>query len=280
MQDYPQLVSRNFRFSVGIDRQAVKSPKALREDARRAEDLGYHVAQVPDHLGAPAPFPVLTAVAAATTTLGLGTFVLNACFYKPALLARDVEALAELSEGRFELGLGAGYVREEFEAAELPFPSAGKRIEYLAHVTSYIAEHLPEVPIMIAGNGDKVLTVAARQADIVGLTGGSGPGLEALAERVSFVRGAAGDRFDELELNLTVTAAPPVGSEIPDLSLTRRFIPDLSDDELLRNPGVLSGSPQAMAETLTRYRDELGITYFTVMPKHVDGFAQVVALLR
>lgn len=273
-------MARNFRFATGIDRRAVGSPKLLRENARRAEDLGYDVAHVPDHLGAPAPFPVLTAVAAATSTLGVGTFVLNACFYKPALLARDVEALAALSENRFELGLGAGYVREEFEAAELPFPSAGKRIEYLEHVTTHIAEHHPDVPIMIAGNGDKLLTVAARHADIVGLTGGSGPGEEALAERVAFVREAAGDRFDELELNLTVTAAPGPGSEVPDLTLTRRYAPHLSDEELLRMPGVLSGSPSAIAETLARYREEMGITYFTVMPAHTEGFAPVVAALR
>lgn len=273
-------MARNFRFSTGIDRRAVKSLKALQHNARHAESLGYDVVQIPDHLGAPAPFPVLAAVAAATTTVRLGTFVLNACFYKPALLARDVQALAELSDNRFELGMGAGYVREEFDAAELPFPSASKRIEYLQHVTTHIAAQLPDIPVLIAGNGDKLLTVAARHADIVGLTGGGGPGIEALAERVEFVRAAAGDRFSELELNLTVTAAPPVGSETPDLTLTRRFAPDLSDEELMRMPSVLSGSTAAIAETLTRYRDELGITYFTVMPNHTDGFAPVVDALR
>ena len=87
---------------------------------RRAEDLGFDVLHVPDHLGAPAPFPVMTTAAAATETLRLGTFVLNAAFYRPALLARDVVALHDLTGGRLELGLGTGYVEEEFKAAEHP----------------------------------------------------------------------------------------------------------------------------------------------------------------
>ena len=149
-----------------------KSLSSVQDAARRAEDLGFDVLHLPDHIGAPAPFPTLMAAAAATKTLRLGTFVLNACFYKPALLARDVQALRDLSDGRFELGLGAGYARDEFEAAELPYPGARQRIEYLAHVTEYMREHLPDVPILIAGNGDRLLTVAAQQANIIGLTGG------------------------------------------------------------------------------------------------------------
>ena len=83
---------------------------------------------------------------------------------KPALLARDVAAMRDLSGARFELGLGAGYVREEFEAAELPFPSARQRVEYLQHVMEFLRRHVPDVPILIAGSGDRLLTVAARQA--------------------------------------------------------------------------------------------------------------------
>ena len=98
-------------------------------------------------------------------------YVLNAAFYKPALLSRDLRALDVLSDGRLEIGLGTGYVREEFEAAELPYPSAGARVDYLEHMTTYLKEHHPTTPILIAGNGDRVLTMAARHADIIGLTG-------------------------------------------------------------------------------------------------------------
>ena len=90
--------SRAFRFSVWIDR--VKSRAALQQKARRLEDSGFDVLHLPDHLGAPAPFPMLTAIAAATSTVRLGTYVLNACFYKPALLARDVAAVDLLSDSR------------------------------------------------------------------------------------------------------------------------------------------------------------------------------------
>ena len=150
-------MAKDFRFGVGL--RGAKSMSSVQDGARRAEDLGFDVLHLPDHIGAPAPFPTLMAAAAATKTLRMGTFVLNACFYKPALLARDVAALRDLSGGRFELGLGAGYAQEEFEAAEMRYPSARERIDYLAHVTEYMAEHLPDVPILIAGNGDRLLTV-------------------------------------------------------------------------------------------------------------------------
>src|SRR6202158_6104621 len=124
-------MAKDFRFGLGL--HDARSRAKVQDAARRAEDLGFDVLHVPDHLGAPAPFPTLMTAALATTTLRVGTFVLNAGFYKPAWLARDVAAMRDLSGGRFELGLGAGYVREEFEAAELPFPSAGRSGELLAH---------------------------------------------------------------------------------------------------------------------------------------------------
>jgi probable F420-dependent oxidoreductase len=196
--------------------------------------------------------------AAATSMLRLGTFVLNAGFYKPALLARDVTALRDLSEGRLELGLGAGYVREEFEAAELPYPTARQRVEYLQRMTEYMREHAPDVPILIAGNGDRLLTIAARCANIIGFTSGDRAAdatEDPLAERIEFVRKAAGDRFDDLELNIAITAVPIDGSGVPDLSITRRSPPTLSDEELLRHPGVLAGScatwPTGSASTAT-----------------------------
>lgn len=273
-------MTKDFRFGVGL--RVAKSQSSVQEAARRAEGLGFDVLQVPDHLGAPAPFPTLMSAAQGTTTIQVGTFVLNACFYKPALLARDVAAMNDLSGGRFMLGLGAGYVREEFEAAELPFPSAGRRIEYLEHVTAYIRANLPEVPILIAGNGDKLLTVAARHADIIGLTGGQpvSDAHDPLAERVAFVRSAAGDRSDQLEWNLAITAVPTDGSGVPNLSMTRRFSPDLSDEQLLALPGVLTGSPGDIADTLRRYRETYGLTYVTVQDAHAESFAKVIAELR
>ncbi len=268
-----------FRFGVGI--RAVKSRAALQEKARRLEDAGFDILYVPDHLGAPAPFPALTAIAQATTTARVGTYVLNACFYKPALLARDVAGLDLLSDGRFDAGLGAGYVREEFEAAELPFPSPGRRVEYLEHVSTYLKKHQPSVPILIAGGGDRLMSVAARHADIVGLTGASPHGTDdPLAERIEFVHNAAGERFASLELNLAITAVSPADGGTPDLSMTRRYAPELSEPELLALPGVLGGSTQAVADKLRAHRDNYGVTSFTVQENNVDSFAKVIAELR
>jgi probable F420-dependent oxidoreductase len=269
-----QQTSRRFRFSIGI--HSAKSSAALRDKAGRLEDSGFDALHLPDHIGAPAPFPVLAALAANTTGVRLGTYVLNACFYKPALLARDAAAVNDLSDGRLELGLGAGYVKEEFDAAELPYPSARERVDYLEHVTTYLKQHLPEVPILIAGNGNRLLTVAAKHADKIGLTGAN----NALAERIEFVRAAAGDRFADLELNLAITAVPSDSSGKPDLRMTRRYTPNLSDEELLALPAVLSGSPRDIADTLRGYQETYGLTSVTVQEQHAETIAKVIAEFR
>jgi len=203
-------------------------------------------------------------------------------FYKPALLARDAATVNELTDGRLELGLGAGYVHEEFEAAELSFPSAASRIRHLEHVTSYLEREQPGVPILIAGSGEKVLGVAARHADIIGVTGtpGAMTGPDPLAERIGWVRRAAGDRFNDLKRNLPITAAPTRNSRAPDLSMIRRFAPGLSDQRLLELPGVVSGSADEVADTLRGYRERYGVTYLTVQAALAEDFAEVISKLR
>jgi len=277
---YDRAMVTGFRFGLGL--HDARSRAKVQDAARRAEELGFDVLHVPDHLGAPAPFPVLMSAAAATSTLRFGTFVLNAGFYKPALLARDVGAVRDLTDGRFELGLGTGYMRAEFEAAELPYPSARQRIDHMQHVTEYMREHLPDVPILIAGNGDRVLTVAANQADIIGLTGGDrAPGDDdPLAERIEFVRKAAPERFDALELNIAIIAMPIDGSGMPDLKIPRRFLPERSTEELLRHPGVLSGSTRDIADRIRLYREAYGVSYIIVQAPHAEVFAKVIAELR
>lgn len=272
-------MAKDFRFSLSM--RFLKSREALAEKAKRAEDAGFDVLCVPDHLGAAAPFPTLTAVALVTTRLRVSMYVLNAAFYKPALLSRDLQALEVLSDDRLEIGLGTGYVREEFEAAEIPYPSAGARVDYLEHMTTYLKEHHPKSPILIAGNGDRVLTLAARHADIIGLTGAKvRPVEDPLAERIEFVNNAAGDRFDSLELNLAITAMPRDGEIEPDLRLTRSYSPNLSDEEIRSMPSVLAGTPREIADTLSGYRDKYGITSFTVQDNHLDNFSKVIAELR
>ena len=271
-------MAKDFRFSLSM--RFFKTRAALVEKVKRAEDLGYDVLCVPDHLGAAAPSPTLTAAAMVTTRLHLSMYVLNAAFYKPALLSRDLQDLDKLSDGRLEIGLGTGYVREEFEAAELPYPSAGARVDYLEHMTTYLKKHHPTTPILIAGNGDRVLTLAARHADQIGLTGAKVRAVDdPLAERIEFVRNAAGERFAALELNMVITALPREGETVPDLKMTRQYSPGSSDEELMSAPSVLSGTPREMADTLLEYREKYGLTCFTVQDNHIDNFAKVIAEL-
>ena len=275
---------RDFRFGIGV--RSVKSAQKLRDTVRRFEDFGFDVLHVPDHLGRfgiPAPFPTMVAAAEYSKTMRVGTFVINAAFYKPAILARDAIAVDVLSEGRLDLGLGTGYVREEFEAAEMPYPSAGERVDHLRHTTEYLKETAPSIPILIAGNGDRVLRIAAQKADIIGLTGGGVPeydGHDPLAERIEFVRTAAGERFADLELNIAITGVPTDSSGIPDLALTRGYAPDATEEQLLALPTVLTGTPRDIADTLRARRDNYGITYFTVQDYHAEYFAKVIAELR
>ncbi|AGL15728.1 luciferase family protein [Actinoplanes sp. N902-109] len=258
------------------------------DKVRRAESLGYDVLQLPDHLGLTAPFPALVA-AADVTTMRLGTFVLNTALYRPWVLARDVADTHRLTGGRLELGLGTGYLEHEFAAAGLPFGSGAERLRQLAATLHEVRERLaaepdrPDPPVLLAGAGRRLLELAGREADIVGfsvqaaLTPGVAPE-QALADRVAVVREAAGDRFDNLELNLIVGA---VGPDPAGLDLTiARAATGLPDDQLFGLPSVLCGSDQAIAERLLRYRDELGITYYGVLEPHMEAFAGVIPHLR
>jgi probable F420-dependent oxidoreductase len=277
---------RPFRF--GVTLFGVGSRSSWRDQARQVEDSGYDVLQVADHLGTAAPFPALVA-AADVTAIRLGTFVLNAGILHPAYLARDVADTHRLTDGRLELGLGAGYVEAEFAAAGLPFGTPGSRLRKLAETLSATREILaaepdqPRPPVMLAGAGERMLRLAAREADIVGFSvmAGLTPGADpekALADRVAVVRAAAGERFDDIELNLFVAG---VGARSGDVDLSvLRSASGLTDEQLLALPGVLVGSEREIADTLMRYREELGITYISVLQPHMAAFAKVIPLLR
>src|SRR3954470_12516619 len=123
------MSDRSFRFGVAL--VAVGNRAAWHEKVRTAAGLGYDVVHVPDHLGLAAPFPALVAAAGATSTMRVGTFVLNAALYHPWVLARDTADTHRLTDGRFELGLGTGYLEHEFAAAGLPFRSGGAPLHHL-----------------------------------------------------------------------------------------------------------------------------------------------------
>lgn len=268
---------RGFRF--GVQGSPAPTEPAWADVARRAEDHGYDVLSMPDHLdGRLAPLVALTYAAAVTERIHLATTVLAADFRNPALLVNEVATLDELSRHRVELGLGAGWMATDYEAAGIPMASAGERIDRLAALVPVVRAGLrPDLPLMLGGGARRVLGLAGRVADIVsiatanpgGVAGGLGAGatLAATREKVGWVREGAGDRFDALELNTRVfvaevDAAGPLGAEAAD------------------SPHVLVRPARAMADKLLRQRDATGISYVTVSVGFLDELAPVLELLR
>ena len=224
-----------FRF--GINARDARSRAEWQDKARKIEALGYSTLMVPDHLWPVlAPIPALVSAAAATTTLRVGTNVINNDLRHPVVLAREAATVDLLTDGRLELGLGAGYVRSEYDQAGLRFDRGGVRVERLAESLTIVKELLrgaevnfagqhyrvtghkihplpiqrPHPPIMIGGNGPRLLTLAAKEADTVNFTGitfarggtehdMSAWKVPAIDERMRLVREAAGERFDSLE---------------------------------------------------------------------------------
>jgi probable F420-dependent oxidoreductase len=233
---------RDLRFSSNIF--AVPSRVAFVQRCRQAEQFGYDSVFAPDHLGAPAPFPALVAAAHATQRLRVGTLVLNVPFWNPALLAREVATTDILTDGRLELGLGAGHMKSEFDTAGIGWEPFGTRADRLAEMIRALERfftvddqtvddrhelpggrapqpvqrrgfkgHGP--PLIVGGTGDRILSIAAEHADIVAIAGayqvrGQPPGTFRLAtadeadERVRFARDHAGDRADEIEWHVLI----------------------------------------------------------------------------
>ena len=231
-----------FRFGVTVGKP--RSRLEWAETARKIEGFGYHILNVPDHLtDIFAPIPALMSAAEATKHLRVGTYVLNNDFRHPVLVAREAATLDLLSDGRLQLGVGAGSIRSEYAEAGLDFHRGAIRVERLAEAVAVIkgllqGEQLevagkyyqvsghrigplpvqkPHPPILIGGNGPQLLSLAAREADIVGLSGitfrdggAAPPDLSgwrpsSVDERIRLIRQVAGDeRFSRLEIDALV----------------------------------------------------------------------------
>jgi probable F420-dependent oxidoreductase len=208
---------RPFRFGASLLTSAPAGEWRAR--CRRVEELGYDVILVPDHLGMVAPFPALVAAAEATERPRVGTFVLNAGFWNPTLLAREVTTTNDLTGGRLELGLGTGYVQAEHDTAGLPFGSPRERVDHLRYTVQELERLLDaaecRVPLLLGGNGDRMLRLTAEHADIAAFTGahlvqGNTEGKLApvdaieFGQRVARYREFAADRAEPAELNLLI----------------------------------------------------------------------------
>ncbi|HET6500511.1 MAG TPA: LLM class flavin-dependent oxidoreductase [Amycolatopsis sp.] len=284
------MADRVFRFGL------VSAPMVPAGDwtahARRAESMGFSTLLIPDAATVRASVPYLAAAAAGTDSLRVGNFVLAAPLQTAGAIAWDAASLDQLSAGRFELGLGAGRPGAEEDARLLgvPFGAAGERVrrvgEIIAEVRAIFDDaqagkeglgafrpaQRPAPPIMVAAGGNRLLSIAARQADIVAVQAGTETDL---GEKLAHLRDAAGNRFDDLELSSNVFA---IGDgELPPW--LAQFGIDASravDNTLL---AVLNGDTATAIDVLKRRRDEFGVSYVTINAIALEAAAPIVAAL-
>ena len=312
---------RRFRFGVQI-RGAADAPAWIAK-ARAIESRGYASLLLPDHfheqLG---PISALTAAASATRALELGVLVMSNDYRHPVVLAKELATLDMMSGGRACVGLGAGWARSDYDPAGMPFDAAGTRIDRLGeslavlkglfadgpltfHGRHYRITNLdgrpkpvrrPHPPFLIGGGGRRLLSLAAREADIVGINtaipgGAAPPGwvpdrtAAATDQKIAWVREAAGSRFDDLELSLMCQIVSVTGDRS---RVAAEAAADLGVDAdvLLESPYVLIGTVDQIVDTLRRRRDRFAISYVIHPPEaarypaaSVEAFAPVVARL-
>ncbi len=270
--------------------------------ARRIESLGYSTLVVPDGMRhTVAPLPALATAAAATTTLRVGTYVLANDYRNPVQLAKDVAALDLLSNGRFELGIGAGRpgADEDNRMLGIEFESGAVRVARLSEAVSLLKRLLsgetvtadgqyywPQeanigqrtaqaVPLLIAGAGRQMLALAGREADIVALGLAPTANEDAVNARLQWLKDAAGDRFDRIELNINLMA---VGDRVPQY-IARQMQLDAAGLAQAGAVCALVGSVEEMCEQLQRRRERLGLSYILVGDELMEVLAPVVERL-
>lgn len=300
-----------FRF--GITASRATDGAAWLALARRAEELGYATLVMPDHLTPQlAPMPALAAAASTTTTLRLGTFVLANDYRHPLVMAREAATLALLSGGRFELGLGAGWKQDDYRQLGMPYDPPSERIDRLAETLSitrrlfagesvtHVGPHYPlrdarlgppatvAPRILVGGGGPRMLRLAAREADTVGMLAQFSrtgrpmlwQGTEAATRaKVAIVREAAGARFEQLELNVLVVDCGLVGGERPIRRSALALVKSIGRAAVGGSPYVLFGTLAQLRDQLLARRERLGISYYVWSARHVEAMAPLVDAL-
>ncbi len=305
---------RPFRF--GVQAYGPADPVGWAEQARRAEDLGYSTLTVADHLDNQlAPIPALVAAADATSTLRIGTLVLANDYRHPVVCAREAATVDLLSAGRLELGLGAGWMTSDYEHAGFSLHSPATRVDRLAEAVAVIKPLLegkqvtyrgdqyrirgldgrplpvqrPRPPLLIGGGGRRVLSLAAREADIVGLNpdlragvidtrAGPDATVDATDRKIGWIREAAGDSFSDIELHVRI--------HIASVSEHRDEVADavapgfgISAAEALASPHALVGTESQIIEQLLQRRERWGLSYVGLSADVLDEMGPVVARL-
>jgi probable F420-dependent oxidoreductase len=290
---------RSFRF--GVVAASAPSQTAWIRTARRAEELGYATLLLPDRMmgAVPALFPALAVAASVTTTLRVGSYVCSNEYRHPVLLAREAATLDLLSGGRFELGLGAGVGPADFQQMGLPFPNASTRVGRLEEALqilkqiftqetlNFSGQHYtitgmkgdlkpvqqPHPPLLVAGAGERMLKLAAREADSIAIglkiSGqGADPTDAPLEQKIAWIKEAAGQRFANLELCQTI-----YGFQITD---SRAELPAQTGGwQIPKTPMLTSQAVTRLLEERERY----GFSYLQIAEWQMENFAPVVAQL-
>ncbi len=306
--------ARPFRFGVMAAR--ARSSTEWVETAKKAEALGYSALLMPDHFGDQlSPIAALSTAAAVTETLRVGTLVFANDFRHPAVPAKETATLDLLSDGRLEVGVGAGWMTEDYAATGIAHDRAGVRIDRMIEAIevlrglwgddafSFDGEHytITEMkgmptptqpggpPIIVGGGAQRVLSTAARMADIVGVNpnvGAGNVGPEAIAsmsadatnEKLGWVRAAAGDRFDDIEISI-LKFVTIVTDDRDEVAAKVGGAMGMDAATLLASPHTLVGSAEQVADELVEQRERWQGSYVTVQSDALEAFAPVVAAL-
>ncbi len=302
---------RPFRFTLQASR--LGHPDELRPLARRAEDLGISVLTVADHLDDQlAPLAAMMAVADATTTLRVGSLVFANDYRHPVVLAKEAATIDVLSGGRLEFGIGAGWMAEDYEAAGIPMDRPGLRIDRLAEAIEVIRSlwshgptdiegvhyrvqgldgqpkpaQQPHPPIVIGGGGPRILALAGRHADIVGLNPALAAGViddragpsataEATEEKLAIVAEAAGDRYGEIELHTRIHLAIVTDDRDAMFELFAGGF-GLTADQARHSPHALCGTVEQIVDDLVERRERFGISAIGLSASALDDLAPVI----
>jgi len=300
-----------FRF--GVQAAVAPTMSAWRDQARMAEDLGYSTLYVPDHLDAQfEPLVAMTVAAEATSTLHVGSGVLNNDLRNPVVLAKQIATLGLTAEGRVEVGLGAGWLRSDYEQAGIAFDEPAVRVDRLAESLAVMkrlwsegaatfagryytvrdaqCDPRPASPprVIVGGGSKRILTVAAEQADTVGVNTSLASGEKGgdLASQATFdhfdrcltwIRDAARDRFDSIELQIVAFATRVVASQRAAVRTATML--GLPGEDALELPIALIGTADELCERLLERRKRWGFTNIVVPGEAMESFAPVVAQL-
>ncbi len=310
----PMTTNRPFRF--GVQASSAPDRRSWVEMAKAVEGNGYDVLTMPDHFNDQlAPVPALMAAASATERLRVGALVWDNDYKHPVVLAKELATMDVLSDGRVEIGIGAGWMRDDYDWAGMPYDTPGVRVDRFVEAlavmkgafsdgpSSYAGHHYtitnydgtpkpvqrPWPPFLIGGGGKRVLSIAGREADIVGinptLTAGTiGP--EALAtmtaaavdDKLGWLRAAAGDRFGDIELNVRTFLVKVTDDRAGAVEGMAKMI-GFTTDAILETPFALVGSPAQITDDLQARRERWGFSYVIVGADDTAAFAPVVAAL-